>query len=698
MYIREESLEDHLTKQSIIKFDLEDLETDLDNTPTLQAYTVDTVWCFRSAVHEFLLLHLSHYRGQLRKIWLRIERAPKAVRRLSSSPRPAQTHDTFSMSYERAVVMEEENKSVKVIAEINGMSNLSLRHIVDLMAVIQLVSGEWELLNTNCRWFCAVILEALKKHFDGNWMPIHPHDKLLDFRGKESVRAEKVRELYHPSYQPGYKIKASNKVTASPNSMLSVIMNPGNLITERGRVLESNVNFPAGVQSTEAASTIQSCTATAEISESSSIRTQATDRRTPTIALTIIQGRANDFRTAVAIEADLANSWLVRILKHLLEHPVDPKAPILRLQLLETPDVIWSCLCDFLVNSFDSVAPDNIPTPRVIALIKSWITLCRLPSSILYEVKCLSDALLAMNPLKVYGDILIGALKSITMFGFREPCMRHRPLAANESIFDVTPMNVARVLRHLEIEIRVNYLKAEGALINAWQHQPQIGTIQEQRVPPFDVMVSIWVKWSIIFGISNGDGNHEKNKSKRQRGSQERINAIKYFIEMAKECRKLKDYSTAKSIMNSLHELDIPGFKNTGRSIGSKDLRVIDKVWLEDTRRPKRRSWFNMGSTQLQSHLEPIHPLELDRRLSDEIGLYENARGRDMSIELEDCQNVVHKLGLEKHRMEPRPLERGYRMCVIRIWLSIEYASNERHRLWNLADIIARLQREESIE
>ncbi|CUA71634.1 hypothetical protein RSOLAG22IIIB_09737 [Rhizoctonia solani] len=201
MYLREAILENYLNEPTVTTpFDLSHLGSDLENTPTLQTYSISQVWCYRSGAHDFLMLQLYPPKDgatHMREIWMRMERAPKAKIQSAalSSSRRFQAQDSYAMNYDYHVLMEGEGKKTKAVMVLSQFSGLSMNNIVDLVTTIRAVSSKWQLLGTNCRWFCAVTLRALRDHFHGLDMMIGvTKGGLFEFRGDEGESANKVQE------------------------------------------------------------------------------------------------------------------------------------------------------------------------------------------------------------------------------------------------------------------------------------------------------------------------------------------------------------------------------------------------------------------------------------------------------------------------------------------------------------------------
>ncbi|CAE6487380.1 unnamed protein product [Rhizoctonia solani] len=138
-------------------------------------------------------------------IWMRMERVPKFPRRAQSHLFPA--NDIYSLSYDYGVMLKQENSSIKAIACLSQLPGLSLAHIVELTSIIRNVCGEWEQLDTNSRWFCAVTLGALKRRFNGIWMMGEPRDGLLDFYGAQSHPAQIVWDQSNSTNQGFHEVR-----------------------------------------------------------------------------------------------------------------------------------------------------------------------------------------------------------------------------------------------------------------------------------------------------------------------------------------------------------------------------------------------------------------------------------------------------------------------------------------------------------
>lgn len=195
-------VEKYLSYDNPTPFDVAHLASDLDDTPTLRMSQVVGIWCYRSGVHEFLLFQLESQRSR-KKFWMRLDRMPQFVRKALRTSKRTPAHDTYRMNYNRKTLLVGEEKTPKLVEELTDMSHaISMSHIVLLMSIIRDASIMWELVGTNCRWFCAVTLESLQRHFGGEYMASGLHNGLANFRGFDNPATKKVRELYQPRFQP----------------------------------------------------------------------------------------------------------------------------------------------------------------------------------------------------------------------------------------------------------------------------------------------------------------------------------------------------------------------------------------------------------------------------------------------------------------------------------------------------------------
>lgn len=125
------------------------------------------------------------------------------------------------MNLDRDRLLADEDGIPELIEGLTDLSpSPSMRDIALLMRVIHEVSTTWELFRTNCRWFCAVSLDSLERHFGGKWMTTKFRRGLANFRGFDSEATMKVRERYQPRFEPstnekgmGSAILAGNLVT-----------------------------------------------------------------------------------------------------------------------------------------------------------------------------------------------------------------------------------------------------------------------------------------------------------------------------------------------------------------------------------------------------------------------------------------------------------------------------------------------------
>lgn len=160
------------------------------------------IWCYRSGVHEFLLFQLESHKSR-RKFWMRLDRTPQQVRKLLWTSQRALANDEYRMSYDRDTLLVGERRSMKLVEALTQLSHaLSMGHIVVLMNIIRDASKTWELIGTNCRWFCAVTLDSLQRHFGGKWMISTFHAGIANFRGFDNPATKQVQELYQPQFQP----------------------------------------------------------------------------------------------------------------------------------------------------------------------------------------------------------------------------------------------------------------------------------------------------------------------------------------------------------------------------------------------------------------------------------------------------------------------------------------------------------------
>lgn len=194
-------IEQYLSCSNPTPFDITYLESDLRNTETLQMSKVDSIRCYRSGVHEFLLFRLESHKSK--KFWMRLDRMPQYIRKMLQTLQQAPAIDTYRMSYDCKVLLAGENENRKLVGELTQLSHtLSISHIVRLMNSIRDASRTWELVGTNCRWFCAVIIDSLHRHFGGHSMIPKFHTEIANFRGFDHPATRRVQDLYQPEFQP----------------------------------------------------------------------------------------------------------------------------------------------------------------------------------------------------------------------------------------------------------------------------------------------------------------------------------------------------------------------------------------------------------------------------------------------------------------------------------------------------------------
>ncbi|CAE6452541.1 unnamed protein product [Rhizoctonia solani] len=391
-----------------------------------------------------------------------------------------------------------------------------------------------------------------------------------------------------------------------------------------------------------------------------------------------IQNRAHSFRSARATETSSAFTKLMSLVRQALSSNADHGPTILILHLLNGPAALWGCLCECIIAAIRSSTAGLVQ--EFITLIRVWIKCCRLPPSILREIKELSDNLLSTINVSE-GQSLSNDLETIVMFGLMEDrAMWTCPIS--ERGFEKTPGCVADILGYMEAEVRTKYLEAEITGLYAWRCKLHTDNVRDRRVFPFQTMVSIWTKSCILF-----QGNE-------LRGTHERTGMIKYFIDIAKECQKLKNFATTHSILMSLQELDLQSLKITRRNIDKKDLRAIGRLRFEIPEQSQGQSSRNMVWPEPESMV--TLPSDLDPNLVNEINAYNSNPDKRMSIE--DCKNLLARLcprnTLEEHRLRTNIMKDELRMGAMSIWSSIQRASEQSQlqRLHGFAQTMNRLQ------
>ncbi|CAE6407945.1 unnamed protein product [Rhizoctonia solani] len=623
MYIREENLEEHLKRESRRDFELVELKSDLHDTPTLQALTIGHIGCYRSGIHEFILLQLELAHTQTsqpapttRKIWMRMERNPITPRVSFPFSRTSsfRARDTYSISSNRDILLAGDD-SRKLIAMLGSMSSISLRDVVELMEIIQNVSWTWKLFGTNCRWFCAVILDAFYTHFNGYWMEGSPARGFFEFSGAENTAARAVKQLYRPYYP----------------------------LLERS---ESQISYPA-----------------------------------------ILSRIFNSIRERVIGVNQTSGSWLQNFLERLLmgdNSTLDFASASLILNMFESPKSVWDCICINIGKAIDQKRLGLLS--RIIMFITEWIKTCRLPSLLLGEIVDLSIDLSSLADLGTEPLQLKNELQLIVIF--RVGPHKRRPNTQSMNMVNqhvgLLPEFLAIVLGDMETEIRSKYLEFEVATYYARRCSPRSVTDSEAPSLPLYEIIMIWVKSCIFF-----DGEQSKS-------TDDRITTIKYFFEVAKECHERNNFSTAHSILNSLEELNLRGFKITSRAI-EKDLKVAKKIRDQISLHTQRR-----GHHLLRSHQEPIYPLCIDPPPStiDEIqACFSNQRTGAPTNDYNRLIGMVcEKKLLEKHRMPQREPNTEHRMITMFVWDLMEDAVRKRRRLNELAEKVAELQKEEATQ
>ncbi|KAH7325411.1 hypothetical protein B0J17DRAFT_224453 [Rhizoctonia solani] len=666
MYIREDNLDEHLSRQEPKEFDLVDLKRNLRDTPTLQVFNISQVWCYRSGVHDFLVFQLIRPQGShlpsTGRIWMRLERGPITSRRRNpfsfsrSSSAPAR--DTYSINYHCDALMAHE-EGRKLIAALNLESDLSLSDVADLMEVVHNVSSIWKLFGTNCRWLCAVTLDALKVHFNGYWMEGGPARRFLEFSGAESSAARQVKELYHPQYR-------RYNCPSISNSLLPVTKIPSAVSYAPDLSLGSNTHSDVR-----------------PISETSNGDTRALPKD-----LEPVQKRALTLKCAIQSDQSSSLSQLLSLLEEQLSinnSAVNFSSTMLVLNLFEDPETVWDCICINIMKVLDR--DPYISTKNLFGLISTWINICRLPSLLLGEIANLLTGLSVYEDFQEECMLLSHELRSIVIFGLYERRWPEIQLRAEQPVrHKISFEHAASVLGYMETAVRSKYLASEIVTYYAHHCKHRINTNHRQTILPFYETVSVWVKSSILF-----DGEQLQD-------TEERIQTIKYFIDIAKECHNQHNYATADSIVNSIRELNLSGFKITMKRT-EKDLKDVEKLRLGSQTRTRSRT---IHMTQPVS--EPIYPLKLDPPIGliDEIISHytDNCTGMTTRGYTNLLTRICSEITLSTHRTTRRELrsDSELSMCAILVWGSMEYAARGHQRLNRLADIVTELQTQEATQ
>ena len=130
--------------------------------------------------HDYLLLRVDQSPGTpfVKDVWLRCERHPGSY---TGGPLFLSLHipgaaDTVQLSYEVEWLKAPRPRDKLIMAAAGGPAKL--RHLIDLLQIIQEESPQYALASLNCWWFAHVIFGTLVAYNDGVWMT-HPEKPLV---------------------------------------------------------------------------------------------------------------------------------------------------------------------------------------------------------------------------------------------------------------------------------------------------------------------------------------------------------------------------------------------------------------------------------------------------------------------------------------------------------------------------------------